>query len=146
MEFMVGNKKKDLLSSGRRDKTEIIAAIVAVTLKPSPFTRIMSSVNTNHSSCRAYLDFMIEAGFIRKSAESEDELIIFGATAKGVIFLKKYCDILKMLYGSEFLESTNNLAVVCLELSEVSTEDLNEPAKATSGLFANGACEPEGRN
>jgi predicted transcriptional regulator len=121
---MVSNEKKDLLSSGRRDKTEIIAAIVAVTLKPSPATRIMSSLNTNHSTCNEYLNFMVEAGLIRKVDRSKNERV-FEATDKGVIFLKKYCDILKMLYGSRFLESTNNLAVVCLELSDVPTEDLN---------------------
>lgn len=122
---MAGNKNEDPLSSGRRDKTEIIAAIVAVTLKPLPVTRIMSSVNTNHSTISDCLGFMTDVGLIRKRARRKDE-IFFEATDKGVIFLKKYCDILKILYGRRFLESTNNLAVVCLELSDVPKKDLSD--------------------
>ena len=42
----------------------------------------------------------------------------FEATKKGVTFLKTYCDILKLLYGENFLNNTNDLAVACLQLSE----------------------------
>ncbi len=125
---MVDNEKTDALSSGKRGKIEILASIIAVALKPSNISRIVRYTNTNNSTISDYLKFMIEKRLIKKQriARAGKNVRVFVATKKGISFLKTYCDILKLLYGENFLETTNDLAVVCLQLSKCPTKMLNE--------------------
>ena len=116
----MGNKKTSILDSGKRGKLEIIASVVAVALKPSTSLRIIQHTNTNYSTIRDYLKVMIEKSLIRKQSvtRGRKKVQVFEATAKGIIFLKTYCDLLKLLYGENFLKNTNDLAVACLQLSK----------------------------
>jgi predicted transcriptional regulator len=125
---MVDDEKTDALSSGKRGKMEMLASIVAVALKPSNISRIMRFTNTNNSTISDYLKFMIEKRLIKKQsiARAGKNVRAFVATKKGIKFLKTYCDILKLLYGKNFLETTNDLAVVCLQLSKCPTKTLNQ--------------------
>ena len=108
---------KDLLTYGQRDKTEIVAAIIAMTQKPSNITRIMGQVNLSHTILRKYLKFMLRRSLMEKFkvAEATKSGQVFQATKKGLAFLKVYCDILRIIYGEDFLQNHNNLAVACLK-------------------------------
>jgi predicted transcriptional regulator len=115
-----GNRKKNVLDTGKRGKLEIIAAVLAVALEPSTLSRIVRRTNTNNSIIRDKLKFMAKTGFIKKQSvtKSLKKVRVFEATEKGIIFLRTYCDLLKMLYGDSFLEKANDLAVDCLQLSK----------------------------
>jgi predicted transcriptional regulator len=109
---------KDILNSGRRDKIEIMAAIVAMTQKPSNITRIMGQVNLNYPLLKKYMKLMLRLRLIErfkaaKKANKTEQ--VFQATEKGSTFLKIYCDILRIVYGEDFLHNDNNLAVACLK-------------------------------
>jgi predicted transcriptional regulator len=116
------NSAKDVLTSGRRDRVEIIAAIAAMTQKPSKITRIMSQVNLSYPLLKNILKLMLRLRLIetRKVTENGiDKGQIFQATEKGLTFLKTYCDLLRIIYGEEFLQKHNNLAVACLKYCKV---------------------------
>jgi predicted transcriptional regulator len=116
------NSEKDVLTSGRRDRVEIIAAIAAMTQKPSKITRIMSQVNLSYPLLKNILKLMLRLRLIetRKVTENGiDKGQIFQATEKGLTFLKTYCDLLRIIYGEEFLQKHNNLAVACLKYCKV---------------------------
>ncbi len=117
---LIEQQENDILRSGKRDKLELTAAIVAVALKPSTSTRIVQHTKTNNSTIKGYLEFMIEKSLLTKQiiAKAGRKTRFFEATKKGITFLKTYCDILKMLYGENFLKNTNDLAVACLQSSE----------------------------
>jgi predicted transcriptional regulator len=108
---------KDVLTSGKRDKTEIMAAIIAMTQKPSNITRIMGQVNLSHTILRKYLKLMLRRSLMEefKVAEATKSGQVFQATEKGLSFLKIYCDILRIIYGVDFMQNKNNLAVACLK-------------------------------
>jgi predicted transcriptional regulator len=113
----MAKNEKDVLNSGRRSKMEIMAAIVAVTQNPSNITRIMGQTNLSYSALIKYMNFMIKMRLIAKNDNTGDEATvkIYGATEKGINFLKKYCEILRLLYGEEFLKNHTNLAVACIQ-------------------------------
>jgi predicted transcriptional regulator len=116
------NSEKDVLTSGRRDRVEIIAAIAAMTQKPSKITRIMSQVNLSYPLLKNILKLMLRLRLIetRKVTENGiDKGQIFQSTEKGLTFLKTYCDLLRIIYGEEFLQKHNNLAVACLKYCKV---------------------------
>ena len=109
---------KDILNSGKRDKMEIIAAIAAITQKPSRITRIMAQVNLSYPLLRKYMKLMLRLRLIerRKVAKKANKTgQVFHATEKGFTFLKIYCDILRLIYGEDFLQKDNNLAIACLK-------------------------------
>jgi len=113
---MEGNLK-DILNSGRRDQMEIMAAIAALTQKPSKFTHLMSQMHLTYTMLKNYLDLMLRLGLIEKREEvkAKKGCQVFQATEKGFTFLKIYCDILRLLYGEDFLKNEGNLAVACLK-------------------------------
>jgi predicted transcriptional regulator len=117
---LIEQQENDILRSGKRDKLELTAAIVAVALKPSTSTRIVQHTKTNNSTIKGYLKFMIEKHLLTKKsiAKASRKIRFFEATERGITFLKTYCDILKLLYGENFIKNTNDLAVACLQLSE----------------------------
>ena len=108
---------KNILDSGRRDKTEIIAAIAAMTQKPTRITHIMDQVNLSHPSLKKYIKLMLKLRLLetRLEAKSNEGRQVFQATEKGFTFLKAYCELLRIIYGEDFLQKANNLAVACLQ-------------------------------
>jgi predicted transcriptional regulator len=112
------NSAKDVLTSGRRDKLEIIAAIAAMTQNPSKITRIMSQINLSYPLLKETLKHMLRLRLIETSKVTEKGIEkgqVFQATEKGLTFLKTYCDLLRIIYGEDFLKRHNNLAVACLK-------------------------------
>jgi predicted transcriptional regulator len=97
---------------------EIMAAIVAATQKPEKITRILVHVNLSYKVLRKYVKSMLSLRLIemRKVEKKDDEKgEVFQATKKGLAFLKVYCDLLRIVYGEDFLQKDNNLAVVCIK-------------------------------
>jgi len=112
------SRVKDMLSSGRRDKTEIMAAIVAMTQKPANITKIMGQVYLNYSMLEKYMELMLRLRLIERfkvGKEANETRQVFQATEKGFTFLRIYCDLLRIVYGEDFLQKQNNLAVACLK-------------------------------
>jgi predicted transcriptional regulator len=110
--------ERDILSSGRRDRTEIIAAIVALTRKTSNITQIMSTANMSYQLTAEYIDFMSKKNLIEKiltCKTGKKTAQYYRATEKGLICLKTYCEILDLIYGKDYLRKGNNLAIVCLQ-------------------------------
>ncbi len=112
--------KQDLLNTGRRDKIEIISAIIALTREPAYVWYISRQSGLSHPQMKTYLKFMTETGLIKKNAvtrKGEKKAYSCQATEKGLKLLKLYCDSLVLLYGEEVLMKRNpNLAVACLQL------------------------------
>ena len=113
------NGAKDVLSSGRRDRVEIMAAVIALTQKPQRMTNIMGNSKLSSVNAVKYLKFMIEKRLIEKKDMTKNPkktIHVYRATEKGLLFLKIYCDILSLLYGEDFMKNKNNLAVVCIQM------------------------------
>jgi predicted transcriptional regulator len=117
---------KDTLSSGRRDKLEIMAAIVALTREPAYIWQISRRGNFSHPQLKLYLTFMNERGLIEKrkiTKTSNKTTHVCVATEKGFDLLKIYCDSLRLLYREDYLKRTNdNLAVTCLQFYKEPTQ------------------------
>ena len=112
------DKIKDILSSGKNDKNEIIAAIIAVTQERIKLTDLRNQTNLCYFTLRKYLKFMIRSDLIERKKIFEDSgrtVILYQATQKGLRFLEVYCELLSLIYGNKFVENKNNLAVACLE-------------------------------
>jgi predicted transcriptional regulator len=107
----------NILTSGRRDKTEIIAAIVATTQNPSTITQIMNQVGLSHPRLKEYMNLMLKLRLIKtqKVARPKERGQVFIATKNGLTYLKTYCDLLIIIYGKDFLQKADNLAVACLK-------------------------------
>jgi len=114
----LNSNRKDLLASGKRDQMEIMAAIVAVTQKPERITPILDQVNLSYKVLRRYVKSMLSLSLIKmRKLEKNDAKNgqTFQATKKGLAFLKVYCDILRIVYGEDFLQKDHNLAVACIK-------------------------------
>ena len=109
---------KDFLSSGHRDKVEIMAAIIAIAQKSSKDTHIMNQVHLSHTMFKEYIQFMTEFRLIERHEKVEDNRktsYVCQATEKGLRFLKIYCDLLRIMYGKNYMKRDENLAVACLQ-------------------------------
>ena len=109
---------RDILNSGKRDKMEIIAAIVAMTQKPSKITILMDKMNLSHPMLKKYMKLMLKLRLIESLevvTKANEKGQVFQSTEKGLIFLTTYCDILRIVYGEDFLQQANNLAITCLK-------------------------------
>ena len=105
--------KKDYFKIGKRDRFEIISAIIAATQQSSSLTGIMTQSNLNYSSLRTYMRLMINTQLIEKSEiinGLKKRMTVFKSTEKGDRFLKLYCEQLIILHGKRFLENNNNIA------------------------------------
>jgi predicted transcriptional regulator len=74
---------KNILNSGRRDKTEIIAAIAAMTQKPAKITHIMEHVNLSYSNLE-YIKLMLRLRLLEtcKAEKSNGRAQVFQAPEK----------------------------------------------------------------
>ena len=96
---------KDFLFSGRRDKLDIIASAIALTQKPTSTTRMISLLKIRHVTLMEYLELMVERRLIKKqrpTRTAKKTAYVYRATEKGLLFLKKYHDALKVLYEKDF--------------------------------------------
>ncbi len=119
---------KDLLCSGRRDLLEMVAATIAVAQKPKMVKNMMRDLNLNHEKLTEYLEFLTNRHLIERSAKNT--AILYQATRKGRRFLEIYCDILRLLYGEDFMQNTNNFAVACLRCcAETKSTEVQAHAK-----------------
>ncbi len=99
--------------SGKRDRLEIVSAIIAVAQQPSNFTRLMGQANLSYSLLKEYLIFMTRRGLVREhdvARRSDRKLLVYQATEKGNKFLELYCENLILLHGEHFLEYSDSLA------------------------------------
>jgi predicted transcriptional regulator len=109
--------ERDILHSGRRDRSEIIAAIVALAQKPAKVSSIMDKVSLSYSIVKDYVRFVIELKLIQEqqiNGKTMGKVHVYEATEKGLVFLRLYCELLRLMYGKDFLSYNHNLAVACL--------------------------------
>ena len=114
----MASKVKDVLHSGKRDRMEIMAAIIAMTQEPSKITRIMGQTNLNHPLQKQYIRLMLRLRLIENCKEANvacEKGQVFQATEKGLVFFRIYCELLRIIYGKDFLKIENNLAITCLK-------------------------------
>ncbi len=67
----MASKEEDILHSGKRDRMEIMAAIIAMTQEPSKITRIMDQTNLNHPLQKKYIRLMLRLRLIEKCEEAK---------------------------------------------------------------------------
>jgi len=111
----VENYGKSGFGSGKRDKWEILSAIIIVTQQPSSFTRVMKEANLNYSTFEEYLRFMMRSNLVEKcnrAGDAQKRTSGYQATEKGNSFLELYCRGLVLLHGERFLENNNYLAEI----------------------------------
>ena len=99
--------------TGKRDRLEIVAAIIAAAYQPSTFTRLMSQANLSYSLLKEYLTFMIGKGLVAEqdtARGTKKTVFVYQATKKGNKFLELYCENLVLLHGERFLDGNKDLA------------------------------------
>ncbi len=104
--------RKPEFKSSKRDRLEIVSAIIAIAQHPSSTTRLTSQANLSYSLLKEYLKFMIGRHLIEEHETTKDskKTIVYQATEKGNRFLGIYCDGLILLHGEDFLQNKSNLA------------------------------------
>ena len=114
----MGEDVSAVLNSGRRDKVEIMSAILVMTEKPSILTHIMHHVNLSYPSLKKYIRLLLALRMIEKRElvlDAERNSYVYQATERGLSFLGVYCELLRLMHGDDFLTNANNLAVACLQ-------------------------------
>ena len=109
------NYGKSGFGSKKRDKWEILSAIIVGTQQPSSFIRVMKEANLNYSTLDAYLRFMIRSNLVEKcdrAGGAQKRTSGYQATKKGNSFLELYYKGLILLHGERFLENNNYLAEI----------------------------------
>jgi predicted transcriptional regulator len=108
----VEDHRKPEFKSRKRDRLEIVSAIIAIAQHPSSTTRLTSQANLSYSLLKEYLKFMIGRHLIEEHETTKDskKTIVYQATEKGNRFLGIYCDGLILLHGEDFLQNKSNLA------------------------------------
>ncbi len=104
---------KTSFTSGKRDRLEIVSAIIAITQQASSISRIIGHANLNYSTLKDYVKFMIGRHLIEErkiSSGAKKGLAVYKATEKGTKFLELYCEGLILLHGENFLQENSNLA------------------------------------
>jgi len=104
-QFGMEARTKEFLFSGRRDKIEIMAATIALAQKPTSMTRMISLLKLSHVTLAEYLQLMVERRLIKKhrpTKTAKKTAYVYHATEKGLLFLKKYHDALKVLYEKDY--------------------------------------------
>lgn len=113
LEFKMRDYGKSSFRSGRRDKLEIVSAIISITQQPSSITQLLGDANLGYSQLKEYLRFMLGRRLIEKRdliRGAERTTQVYQATEKGNRFLELYCEILILLQGERFLENNSKLS------------------------------------
>ena len=109
----MGVIKRERFRSGKRDRMEIVSAIIAIAQRPTRLTRIMGRANLSYSVLKDYLAFLIGRHLVEKcDAEEMTEIRspFYQATEKGNMFLELYCEQLILIHGERFLDGKSDLA------------------------------------
>lgn len=110
---MAKNKVEDLgkrdIKPSKRDRLEIVSAVIATTQQPSNFNQIAGHANLNYSTLKEYLRFMLGRCLIEKH-DAAGRTPVYQASEKGNKFLELYCEGLIVLHGEGFLDNNSNLA------------------------------------
>src|SRR4030067_3819551 len=86
-------------ASKRRDKLCIIAEILEIAREGTLKTQIMYKANLSFAQLNDYLKFMLKIRLLNKVVESgKDE---YFATAKGLDFLQRQCELTELLRGED---------------------------------------------
>jgi len=112
-EFRVDDTGKNGSRAAKRDKMEIVSAIIAITQQPSTSTQLMGNANMSHSRLKEYLGLMIGSGLIKQldmAKGARKRTVVYQATERGNKFLELFCENLILLHGELFLESNSDLA------------------------------------
>ncbi len=115
----MGEDEEDFFVKGKRDRSEIICAIIAVTQQPTSFTRILMHANLNYSELTQYTNYLLRKDLLQKSSitrNNKKETSTYQATEKGNKFLENFCENLVLLHGRHFMEMNRNLAEAYLDL------------------------------
>ena len=106
------NSQELVSRSGRRDRLEIVTAIIAITQKPSSISHIMGDANLTYPLLTECLGFMISRRLTEKSEIAGVRKIrsVYQATEKGNRFLELYCELMTFLHGEAFLDNNSDLA------------------------------------
>jgi predicted transcriptional regulator len=110
--FKVEDHRKPEFKSSKRNRLEIVSAIIAIAQHPSSTTHLTSQANLSYSLLKEYLKFMIGRHLIEEHETTKDskKTLVYQATEKGNRFLGIYCDGLILLHGEDFLQNKSNLA------------------------------------
>jgi predicted transcriptional regulator len=82
----------------RRDRLEIIAAILKVTRNGTYKTQIMYMAGLSFAQLTPYLSFLVKLRLLE--AAKKNEKVIYRTTAKGIRYLKSYEEIKHLLQKS----------------------------------------------
>ncbi len=85
--------------SKRRDKLCIIAEILQISAEGALKTQIMYKANLSFAQLGEYLKFMANSNLLAKFNDSGKE--VYQATAKGLDYIQRYCDLSQLMNGSE---------------------------------------------
>ena len=94
-EFKMRDYGKSSFRSCRRDKLEIVSAIISITQQPSSITQLLGDANLGYSQLKEYLRFMLGRPLIEKRdliRGAERTTQVYQATEKGNRFLELYCE------------------------------------------------------
>ena len=78
----------------------------------------MDNVGLSYQLMKKYLKLMQEHDLIKTikvMEKGQNDGHVFQATEKGNDLLDAYCQILRIVYGKDFLEKADNLAVDCIK-------------------------------
>ncbi len=108
----MGENPGSAFKSSKRDRLEIVSAIIAIAQQPSTTTRLTCQANLSYSLLKEYLRFMIGRHLVeeREEAKGSKKKMVYQATEKGNKFLGIYCEGLVLLHGEAFLQKNGNLA------------------------------------
>lgn len=110
---------QDFFVTGKRDRSEIVCAIIAVSQRPTSFTSILMHANLNYSELTQYTNYLLSKNLLQKNSitrRNKKEAITYQATEKGNKFLENFCENLILLHGTHFIEINRNLAEAYLDL------------------------------
>ena len=126
--------------SAKRDRTEIVSVIIAITHRPTCLTRIMGRANLSYAVLKDYLGFMIGRRLVERldvGVAGKRCVPFYQATEKGNMFLELYCEQLILLHGEHFLDSNSNLAEAYLiQYGRKNRQGLVQSCRKRTGAFA----------
>jgi len=83
------------VESKRRDKLNIIAEILEIAKDGTLKTQIMYRANLSFTQLNEYLRFMLKNELLTKVPDKGK--MVYAATAKGLDFLQRYCELTELL-------------------------------------------------
>ena len=91
-------------NSKRRDKLVIMTEIIDIAKNGTSKTHIMFAANLSFSQLNQYLELLCQSNLLEKSKNNADGREIYRATEKGLEFMEKQCQVIKLV-NSNFLKN-----------------------------------------